>query len=83
MILENRDTAVLGVHINDNTAVLIRIRGLENILNEVIETDEHNIDEAPTTSHPWPNEGDVGPNHFTRLLAEKVTGAQFEYSIGE
>ncbi|XP_013399569.1 uncharacterized protein LOC106165762 [Lingula anatina] len=50
IILEDPDTLYLGVHISDYSSVLLRMRGLKNLMTKVIEADKN----AQSTRGPVP-----------------------------
>ncbi len=52
LLVENRDTIAIGVHVNDHSSVVIRMRGLENLLGKVIETDKaDNPEQGPPVGY--------------------------------
>ena len=42
LIIENEDTISLGVHVSDHSSVIIRVRGIRNIMNKVMAEDIKN-----------------------------------------
>ena len=36
LILESKDSAVIGAHVNDNDSILIRMRGLQKLMDQII-----------------------------------------------
>ncbi|CAH1784813.1 unnamed protein product [Owenia fusiformis] len=51
LIVENSDTIDIGVHINDYRAFIVRVTGIENILNKAMKSDSRN-DDSMVTSRP-------------------------------
>lgn len=42
LILESKDSAVIGGHVNDNASIILRIRGLRQLMKQVIDQDDGN-----------------------------------------
>ncbi|ELU10111.1 hypothetical protein CAPTEDRAFT_187274 [Capitella teleta] len=52
IILENLDTLDIGVHVNDHSSVIIRMKGMKTLMNKVIEVDQREKSEkGPPIGH--------------------------------
>ncbi|ELU12079.1 hypothetical protein CAPTEDRAFT_204261, partial [Capitella teleta] len=52
MVLENRNSLVMGAHINDNVSVLLRLKGFQSILRTAIDIDQ-NQKKQDYSLKPW------------------------------
>ncbi|XP_013419777.1 uncharacterized protein LOC106180356 [Lingula anatina] len=69
LIVEGDDTLYIGVHINDYSSVLLRLRGLKGIMQNVIASDKSH------QSQRGPNTGAL--HEYVRRAAKRATGANF------
>ena len=70
LILENKDSMVIGVHVNDHSSVLFRVRGIRAIMDNVIATDQEKV---PRHGPP------IGfMHHLVHNAVEKVTHVELE-----
>ncbi|CAH1798616.1 unnamed protein product, partial [Owenia fusiformis] len=70
LILEDDDTAALGVHINDKTGAILRMKGLKNLLEDVMLVDKR----EGTKEGPPPGE----VQSFAIGSIEAQTGVMFQ-----
>ena len=69
LIIENRDTMTLGVHVSDHSSVLIRIKGLQRLMTLIMQQDQRR-----SISHGPP----IGYLHkHVHDVMEKITKKKF------
>ena len=81
LLLENKNSLLLGGHINDHSSVMIRMRGIEAIMRDVIALDNtpdfqsQNKSVAPMNWRPEAVESTT-VNYFVRQAAIKYSGGR-------
>ena len=53
LVLENKDSLLLGAHVNDQGSGLFRIQGFEQLLQEVIHTDKQENSDLHRRNEPY------------------------------
>lgn len=72
LILESKDAAALGVHINDFSSVVLRIRGLRAVMESVIKSNEKSKEQrGPPAGYLQTHIHDV---------MENITGIRYEHA---